>query len=108
MPQQLQKLNSALFSKRFPHFAFLSTGRNRGVALDSSLTFTGILQMLNLLTLPTSQGYLQTCFIVHLHSFIQDISIAPLRIHYYSEALTTTPLILFLSKHPEAYAVCRG
>jgi len=29
-----------------------------------------------------------------IHSFIPDISIAPLQVHYYSEALPTTALIL--------------
>jgi len=29
-----------------------------------------------------------------LHSFILDISIAPLQVHYYSEALVTTALKL--------------
>jgi len=29
------------------------------------------------------------------YSFILDISIAPLKVHYYSEALPTTPLILY-------------
>ena len=30
----------------------------------------------------------------HIHSFIPDISIAPLQVHYYSEAISTTALIL--------------
>jgi len=29
-----------------------------------------------------------------IHLFIPDISIAPLKVHYYSEALLTTALIL--------------
>jgi len=32
-----------------------------------------------------------------IHSFIPDISIAPLQFHYYSEALKTTALILYWS-----------
>jgi len=32
--------------------------------------------------------------IVFIHSFIQDISKAPLQVHYYSEVLPTTALIL--------------
>src|SRR6218665_1502770 len=34
------------------------------------------------------------------HSFILDISIAPLQIHYHSEALPTTALIMCRSQHP--------
>jgi len=34
-----------------------------------------------------------------IHSFIPDISIAPLQVHYYSEALQTTALILCRSQH---------
>jgi len=34
---------------------------------------------------------MKTCLFIHsfMHSFIQDISIAPLQVHYYSEALPT-------------------
>ena len=35
------------------------------------------------------------------HSFIQDISIAPLQVHYYSKALPTIALILCRSLHAE-------
>src|SRR6218665_2732839 len=34
-----------------------------------------------------------------IHSFIPDISIAPLQVHYYSEALPATALILCRSQH---------
>jgi len=34
-----------------------------------------------------------------IHSFIPDISIAPVEVHYYSEALSTTALMLCRSKH---------
>jgi len=37
-----------------------------------------------------------------IHSFIPDISIAPLQVHYYSEVLSTTALILCQSSHAEA------
>src|SRR6218665_208777 len=37
-----------------------------------------------------------------LTSFIPDISIAPLQVHYYSEVLPTTALILCQSKYAEA------
>jgi len=33
-------------------------------------------------------------YLLLVHSFILDISIAPLQVHYYSEALPTTALIL--------------
>ena len=36
------------------------------------------------------------------HSFIPDISIAPFQVHYYSEALPTTALLLCRSQHTEA------
>ena len=36
------------------------------------------------------------------NSFIPDISIAPLQVHYYSEALLTTALVLCWSYHTEA------
>ena len=38
----------------------------------------------------------------NIRSFIPDISIAPLQVHYYSEALPTTILILCRSYHVEA------
>jgi len=37
---------------------------------------------------------MQTLCCIIIHSFIPDISIAPLQVHYYSEALPTTALIL--------------
>jgi len=37
------------------------------------------------------------CEYIFIHSFIEDISIAPLQVHYYSEALPTTALILYRS-----------
>ena len=39
-PQQLQKLDFALLSQRFPLFSFSSSVRDLGVTLDNSLTFT--------------------------------------------------------------------
>ena len=36
------------------------------------------------------------------HSFIPDISIAPLQVHYYSEMLPTTALILCQSQYAQA------
>jgi len=33
-------------------------------------------------------------YIANTHSFILDISIAPLQVHYYLEVLPTTPLII--------------
>ena len=38
---------------------------------------------------------------VHSHSFILAISIAPLQVHYYSEALPTTARILYRSFTPK-------
>jgi len=39
--------------------------------------------------------------VISNHSFILDISIAPPQVHYYSEALLTTALILCQSSHAE-------
>ena len=39
-PQQLLKLDIPLLTERFPSFAFHSSGRNLGVVLDSTLTFS--------------------------------------------------------------------
>jgi len=43
---------------------------------------------------PFEGSFIQKC--------IPDISIAPLQVHYYSEALLTSALILCLSYHPKA------
>jgi len=48
------------------------------------------------------QGNQPTRFINYNHSSIPDISIAPLQVHGYSEALPTTALILYRSYHAEA------
>src|SRR6218665_1974849 len=45
---------------------------------------------------------MQTLCCIIIHSFILDISIAPLQVHYYSEALPTAALILCQSKHAKA------
>ena len=42
-----------------------------------------------------------------IHSFIQAISIAPLQVHYYSEALPTTALILCRSLTPKRHRQLR-
>src|SRR6218665_3158460 len=43
--------------------------------------------------------------LLKVHSFIPDISIAPLKIRYYSEALSTTALILCRIYHTEALQI---
>src|SRR6218665_724313 len=52
----------------------------------------------NLMALPYRIYHLTT----ECSSFLPDISIAPLRVHYYSEALLTTALILCWSYHAKA------
>src|SRR6218665_532315 len=42
-----------------------------------------------------------------IHSFIPAISIAPLQVHYYSEALPTTARILYQSFTPKRTGSCR-
>src|SRR6218665_3386334 len=44
---------------------------------------------------------------VFIHSFILAISIAPLQVHYYSEALLTTARILYRSFTPKRTNNCR-
>src|SRR6218665_47796 len=52
----------------------------------------------NLMALPYRIYHLTT----ECSSFLPDISIAPLQVHYYSEALPTTALILCWSYHAKA------
>src|SRR6218665_1409431 len=40
MPQQLSKIDLASLTLKYPHFTFLTTVRDLGVALDQGLTFT--------------------------------------------------------------------
>src|SRR6218665_869721 len=46
--------------------------------------------------------FLNLSDLIFSHSFILDISIAPLQVHYYSKVLPTTALILCRSQHGEA------
>src|SRR6218665_1977020 len=53
-------------------------------------------------------SYLRLLFIhSFIHSFIPAISIAPLQVHYYSEALQTIARILYRSFMPKRTGNCR-
>jgi len=45
---------------------------------------------------------------IYIYSFILHISIVSLQVHYYSEALLTTALMLCQSKHTEALQATEG
>src|SRR6218665_2490250 len=95
-------------------FAYFNNGmlRRTTVATNFSSTVHGKYSTSNALIDPYS-ALRGSCQPVHYccfghsfnHSFIHfipDISIAPLQIHYYSEALPTTAMILRWSLHAEA------
>ena len=53
-------------------------------------------------------SYLFIYFVYRYFLFIPDISIAPLQVDYYSEALLTTALILLSGEHAEALEACES
>src|SRR6218665_3161802 len=78
-------------------------------------TFSTILGLHDCIGLATSNSHVSLpCLIKHslhersdLHSFILAISVAPLQVLYYSEALLTTARILYQSFTPKRTGNCR-
>ena len=110
-----------LWSQHCPYFALLENHSTSTVASGKSISRSGhqflsrlmciykfllskCTMLCPLLTMSavTLVGWLNTessfsVVVIFIHSFIPDISIVPLQVHYYSEALPITALILFRS-----------